>query len=125
MADYLALIGTELDFTRSKETARAAADIFIRSEYFSESGPEQGQRELDGPVRARRDAAAVAGRFPVVVYAPSISAPAAENPDLCEYLASHGYIVIASPSVGLRTRGMPNDLEGAETHAADISYLIG
>jgi dienelactone hydrolase len=123
--DYLALIGAELDFTRSKETARAAADIFIRSEYFSESGPEQGQRELDGPVRARRDAAAVAGRFPVVIYAPSISAPAAENPDLCEYLASHGYIVIASPSVGLRTRDMPNDLEGAETHAADISYLIG
>jgi len=100
--DYLALVGSELDFSRSQEQARAAADAFIKSEYLSESGPAQGKRALDGPVRARRDAAAAGGRFPVLIYAPSISAPASENPDLCEYLASHGYIVIASPSVGPR-----------------------
>ena len=122
--DYLALTGSELDFSRSKEEARAAADAFIESEYLSESGPEQGRRALDGAVRARRDAKAAGGSFPVLIYAPSISAPAGENPDLCEYLASHGYIVIASPSVGPRAREMPNDLEGAETHATDISFLI-
>lgn len=122
--DYLALIGTELAFTRDRETARAAADAFIENEYLSESGPQQGRRALDGAVRARRGAAAANGSFPVLIYAPSISAPAGENPDLCEYLASHGYIVIASPSVGPRSREMPNDLEGAETHAADISFLI-
>ena len=122
--DYLTLTGSELDFGRSKEQARIAADAFIASEYLGESGPDQGRRALDGAVRARRDATASAGSFPVLIYAPSISAPAGENPDLCEYLASHGYIVIASPSVGPRAREMPNDLEGAETHAADISFLI-
>ncbi len=122
--DYLVLTGSELDFSRNREQARAAADAFIESEYLSESGPAQGRRALDGPVGARRDAAATGGRFPVLIYAPSISAPAGENPDLCEYLASHGYIVIASPSVGPRAREMPNDLEGAETHAADISFLV-
>jgi dienelactone hydrolase len=59
-----------------------------------------------------------------VIYAPSISAPAAENADLCEYLASHGYIVIASPSMGPRGRQMPADLEGAETQALDIAFLV-
>lgn len=122
--DYLQLTGSEIAFKRSSEEARAAAEAFIRDEYVSESGPEQARQELDAPVRARRDAGAAGGRFPVVIYAPSISAPAAENADLCEYLASHGYIVIASPSVGPRSRQMPNDLEGAETHAADIAFLI-
>jgi len=123
--DYLALIGTELDFTHTREKARTLADVFIEREYIAESGPEQGRRVLESPVRARRDATAATGRFPVVIYAPSISAPAAENAELCEYLASHGYVVIASSSVGPRTRDMPNDLEGAEAHAADISFLIG
>ena len=27
-----------------------------------------------------------------------------ENADLCEYLASHGYVVIASPDMGASTR---------------------
>lgn len=122
--DYLQLAGSELDFDRNTREARAAADTFIRAEYVSESGPEQAQQEMQAPMRARRDAVAARDKFPVVIYAPSISAPAAENADLCEYLASHGYIVIASPSVGQASRQMSNDLAGAETQAADIAFLI-
>ncbi|NNG22220.1 hypothetical protein [Telluria aromaticivorans] len=122
--DYLQLTGSELHFTRSAEQARAAADALIQGEYVAESGAEQARQELLGAMRARRDAPALKGRFPVVIYVPSISAPAAENADLCEYLASHGYIVLASPSVGPRSREMPNTLEGAETGAADIGFLI-
>lgn len=72
---------------------------------------------------AVRDAPAAAGKFPVVVYAPSFNADAAENADLCEYLASHGYIVLASASRGAHTRGMTDNLEGAEAQAADILWL--
>jgi len=122
--DYLRLIGSEDDFTRSEAAAQAVADGFVRRNYLSESGPAQGQAALAGPMRARRDAAAAKGHFPVVIYAPSISAPAMENADLCEYLASHGYIVLASPSIGTRGREMGNDLEGAETQAADIAFLV-
>jgi hypothetical protein len=39
---------------------------------------------------AVRDAKAVTGKFPVVIYAPSFSSMSWENVDLCEYLASHG-----------------------------------
>jgi dienelactone hydrolase len=74
---------------------------------------------------AVRDAAPAAGKFPVVIYAPSFSASAAENADLCEFLASHGYLVIASPSLGPQARGMTDDLEGLEAQAADIRFLIG
>jgi len=74
---------------------------------------------------AVRDAPPEAGRFPVVIYAPSFSAPATENTDLCEYLASHGYVVIAGPDMGATTRDMTADLTGIDAQARDISFLIG
>ena len=122
--DYLRLTGSEDDFSRTEAQAAAIADSIVRNGYFSKSGVEQGEAALRGPMRAQLDAGVAQGSFPVVIYAPSISAPAAENADLCEYLASHGYIVIASPSVGTRGREMASDQEGAETQAADIAFLV-
>ncbi len=77
------------------------------------------------PMWAVRDATPLSGRFPVVIYAPSFSAMSWENADLCEYLASHGYVVIASPDMGASTRNMTNDLTGVNAQARDISFLIG
>jgi len=73
---------------------------------------------------AVRDAKAASGKFPVVIYAPSFDADAAENADLCEYLASYGYIVLASASRGAHARGMTDDVEGVEAQAEDIAFLI-
>ena len=90
------------------------------------------KRWLDGikptlamPMWAVRDAAPVSGRFPVVIYAPSFSAMSWENADLCEYLASHGYVVLASPDMGPSTRNMTDTLSGIDAQARDISFLIG
>ena len=74
---------------------------------------------------AVRDAPMDKGHFPVVIYAPSFSNVSWENVDLCEYLASNGYVVIASPDMGQRTRLMTNDVSGIEAQAGDISFLIG
>ena len=122
--DYLRMTGSEDDFSRTEAQASAFADNVIRNSYFSVSGLAQGETVLRGAMRAQVDAGAAQGSFPVVIYAPSISAPAAENADLCEYLASYGYIVIASPSVGTRGREMASDLDGAETQAADVAFLF-
>jgi len=122
--DYLRFTGSEDNFSRTDEQVRSISDNFIRDTYASESGPEQAKQELSGRMRAHRDATPVDGKFPLVIYSPSISAPAAENADLCEYLASHGYVVIASPSLGKHSRDMTSDLEGAETQAADITFLL-
>jgi pimeloyl-ACP methyl ester carboxylesterase len=74
---------------------------------------------------AVQDAPPESGRFPLFVYAPSFSAMSWENADLCEYLASHGYVVVASPDMGAATRNMTGDLTGIDAQARDISFLIG
>ena len=74
---------------------------------------------------AIRDAPLATSNFPVVIYAPGAGGPSWENADLCEYLASYGYVVIASPDRGAVTRTMTLDLAGVNTLARDISFLIG
>lgn len=80
---------------------------------------------VETPLAAIPKALALAQRFPVIIYAPGSGGPAWENADLCEYLASQGFVVIASPSLGPHTREMPSTLSGAESQAQDIGFLIG
>ena len=110
VGDYAALADTEVAFDKPDPNAN-----HWRAQLKSSSG---------APLWAVRNTPAAQGRFPVVIYAPSDSSVPWENADLCEYLASHGYVVIASPSMGASTRDMTDDLEGIETQARDISYLI-
>ena len=76
------------------------------------------------PLWAVRDAKPAKGHYPVLIYAPSDSSVSWENADLCEYLAGHGYVVLASPSMGVSTRDMTDDLDGINAQARDISFLI-
>lgn len=80
---------------------------------------------IDDRLWAVRDAPMKAGHYPVVIYAPSFSASPWENADLCEYLASNGYVVLASPDMGVSTRNMTADVPGIDAQARDISFLIG
>ena len=73
---------------------------------------------------ATREAKPAAGKFPVVIYAPSFRSPAYENLDLCEYLASQGFIVLASPSQGAAGGGMTMDLAGINAQVTDIHFLM-
>ncbi len=83
------------------------------------------QPSMSSPLWAIRDARPVEGHFPAVIYAPSLNAMSWENADLCEYLASHGYVVIATPDFGITTREIPRTIPGIESEAQDISFLIG
>lgn len=51
---------------------------------------------LAAPLTAVRDAAPVRGRFPVVLYHAGNGSSYADSAELCEYLASHGYVVLGS-----------------------------
>jgi len=113
LADYAALIKTETSFGRPVERGKPQAFV---EQYM------QGVSTL--PASAVRDAPMQAARFPVVIYAPSLNAPATENIELCEYLASHGFVVIATPSMGAKSRNMTIDIAGASAEARDISFLI-
>ncbi len=110
VADYAKLLETETSFDKpflTKESADTIAGI---------------KPALGSHTRAFQDAPRRAGHYPVVIYAPSSSAPSWENADLCEYLASYGYVVIASPGAS----GGPGitDLTRANEQAKDISFLI-
>lgn len=109
---YIALRATEVDFGNTQPPVE------------SKDSSKGYAAELPTVMWAVRDARPAHGRFPIVIYAPSFSSISWENADICEYLASHGYVVIASPSMG-RTRQSTLDLAGAEAQARDISFLIG
>lgn len=65
------------------------------------------------------------GRFPSIIYAPSYEASSIENFALCEYLASHGYIVIASPSLGPNSQWIGKEtVQGIESQARDLEFLL-
>ncbi|MFZ0661291.1 MAG: hypothetical protein WAM66_01240 [Acidobacteriaceae bacterium] len=99
--------------------------------HFDAPRPEQNRwrsllkTSFDIPLWAVRDAKLAKGYYPVLIYAPSDSSVAWENADLCEYLASHGYVVLASPSMGVSTHDMTDDLAGINAQARDISFLVG
>jgi pimeloyl-ACP methyl ester carboxylesterase len=98
--------------------------------HFAAPNPEQNRwRSLlktssEIPLWAVRDAKPAKGDYPVLIYAPSGSSVSWENADLCEYLASYGYLIVASPSMGASTRDMTDDLDGINAQASDISFLI-
>jgi dienelactone hydrolase len=122
--DYMASKATEDAFWLSPAEVQRLTDADTAGNAAG-LPPAIARQVLAQPMRASRDAPAAGGKFPVVIYAPSFSAYAAENLDLCEYLASHGYIVIASRSMGARSKAMTLDLEGLEAQAGDIGFLIG
>ncbi|MFZ0520389.1 MAG: hypothetical protein WAL95_05170 [Candidatus Acidiferrales bacterium] len=119
VGDYVQLADTEIHFNAPKE-----------HDEHGENGAK-GNRwrallkaSFDIPLWAVRDAEPAKGRYPILVYAPSDSSVAWENADLCEYLASHGYVVLASPSMGESTRDMTDDLDGINAQARDVSFLV-
>lgn len=113
LGDYAALQVTETDFAK-KTTAEELKEQTARL-----------ASALNDALWAVRDAPMESGHFPVVIYAPSFSNVSWENVDLCEYLASNGYVVVASPDMGEWTRGMTSDVPGIEAQAGDVSFLIG
>lgn len=121
--DYLRLSATEEEFGRSDAEITAATAGFLRSA-SSALPQDRVKAEAERTMWAVRDAAPATGKFPVVIYAPSFGAAAYENADLAEYLASQGYVVIASPSMGARGRGMTADVEGISAQVGDIGFLI-
>jgi pimeloyl-ACP methyl ester carboxylesterase len=110
IADYTQLADAEMHFDApSKEDNRWRSLLMTSS---------------DVRLWAVRDTGLAKGRYPILIYAPSDSSVAWENADLCEYLASHGYVVLASPSMGVSNRDITDDLDGINAQARDISFLV-
>jgi dienelactone hydrolase len=91
--------------------------------YYANTSDNQGH--LKEKTRAYLGLEFDTEKFPVIIYTPSYQASSIENFALCEYLASHGYIVISSPSRGTATRWFSgNNPKEMETQARDVEFLI-
>jgi dienelactone hydrolase len=128
-ANYLALLASEDGAVNDPALIQRVVDGQIRA--WAGADPLSGYQAIAAqPVHATTAATPAAGPFPLVIYAPSDSNASFEDDVLCEYLASHGYVVISTSSRGAHlpymTNGqMPVDMANTRAQAADIGVLIG
>lgn len=122
-ADYLE---TEASDTTFERDAGAVASFMATRTGRAEAalGKEAAARVLAQPMWAVANAPPLAGKHPVVVYGPGVGGAAHEAADLAEYLASHGYIVLASRSLGTRSRRMNADRDGIASQMRDLHFLV-
>lgn len=93
--------------------------------WFTYTNTPENQEHLTEKSSAYPNINFAEGQFPVIVYAPSFQASSIENFELCEFLASHGYLVISSTSRGSENRWFStNSLKELETQARDIEFLM-
>jgi hypothetical protein len=88
---------------------------------------EQGLARLMGEeLLAVRDADPGTGRFPLIVFGQGIDF---ESPlthfILCEYLASHGYVVVTIPLLGVHSRLSGVEVLDVEAHVRDMEFAFG
>lgn len=125
--EYAQLLGQELEFgPLTEQIKNAGRQLFTtQRRNFSSASQAAIDQLLQTNTAAVKDALAESGKFPLIVYAPGASGTAVENPVFCEYLASHGYIVAALPSLGAYARTASIDLTGFYAYMQDIEFVVG
>ncbi len=125
LAEYAHLLEQELNFTPLNAARKEQARL-----KFIEAAVELGG--LANELRAKleslltletaafRNAPPAAGRFPLVIFP---DAPVKLS-ILCEYLASHGFVVAATSLKGTYEAELEFTVTGLETIAADLQFVI-
>lgn len=79
---------------------------------------------LQHSTRAHRNAAPATGHFPVLLHHPGAAGSYEDNSVLCEYLASHGYVVITSAFPSEDGRHVSNNFKGSQVSLQDMAFLL-
>ena len=97
-AEYLTLYLTEESFATPSERQKQDNLTVWEKELTGRLDPPSNVKAiLQANTYSLKDAAFVKDSFPVIIYGAGSEGEAFENSVLCEYLASYGYIVLASP----------------------------
>lgn len=120
--DYVKTRFTETDFSRNSE--QLAAELAKVEEKLNRRLTNGATPLLKQPMLANWDAPPLTGRFPIVIYAAGAGGSADENADMLEHLASHGYVVVASTSLGAYDKEIRYDMTSVEPQVADIRFLL-
>ncbi len=74
---------------------------------------------------AQPEASVLEGNYPLLLFAPGGNTSSHLHSVICEYLASHGYIVSSFPSLGNDdSQGWPFDQTGLNLHIDDMAHII-
>ncbi|HVG32337.1 MAG TPA: hypothetical protein VM911_04630 [Pyrinomonadaceae bacterium] len=121
--EYVHLLVQELRFapltTKEREQSVQA---FMKEPLAKGASADRLQALMKMKTGAIKDETPVRGRFPLVVYA---HIPPSGNSIMCEYLASHGFVVAAIPWKGTFEYNLDVGLTGVETQVKDIEFVIG
>lgn len=73
---------------------------------------------------AREGAPPAEGTFPLVLHLPGYNASPSHHYPLFEYLASHGYVVVAIPNMGAQSRNIDHEGMSMEVQARDLEFAF-
>lgn len=121
LRDYLAAESQAFRGAGAEDGASDAIAAFAAEPLAQGASRDDVEKLLSLPVMARRDAARAAGAWPAVLYAHT---PTISKAIPCEYLASHGFLVISTAVVGTFERDLDVGLSGAETQARDLEFAL-
>ncbi|MEW6733156.1 MAG: helix-turn-helix domain-containing protein [Acidobacteriota bacterium] len=77
---------------------------------------------LDTPTTCQRNATPAPGKFPLVIYHSGYGSSFEDNAVLCEFLASHGYVVVGSAFQD--PTGASFNVDGKMASVRDMEFLI-
>jgi len=108
-----------------KFTRDQACHYMMGKDYDDLTDEQRGRWEglISTPVFAVMNAPPVDGRFPVVIYHPGLGGTFEDNAVACEFLASHGYVVISSAYQAADSSALEIDGD-LETSFADVASLL-
>jgi len=92
--------------------------------FFMGNSQALAQGCMDLEMTAIRDAAAMTGPFPLVVYHAGERSGYGQNAVLCEYLASHGFVVATTHTVGASTVAAGPQLSDVEAASRDKELVV-
>ncbi len=130
--DYIDLIALREDFERSEsevdkhsfDYVKAYSD-FAKGNFGLDTGISV-QFLLDSPVYAKAGISAnnAESGFPLLIYAPSNSKASVQNHLLCEYLASHGFLILSVASAGPNSIYRDKFQESTMAQVLDMEYIL-
>jgi len=123
--DYIQYISSEVKFEYQTEIRKKWSVDEWRELNESFGLPAEALNSaLSALMTATESSKPQEGKFPLILYAPSIDASPYENVILIEFLVSHGYIVASSPSSGVFSQRMTNDWAGLEAQVRDVEFVL-
>lgn len=115
-----AIMAADLSEIASEPATAEEAEAYIAQydEYFG------SDKSMQIPTKATLDANPARGSFPTILYNPGQNGSPSENTLLFELLASHGYIIIGTPSNGHLTSYATESRVGVEDMARDMEFAL-